>query len=538
MARDEMRPDVYQKPLSAEDIVEYRAKLRKGMYDRIGVSCDMGNLYREASFELASAFAESGAQRQSESLKAIVKALSTTGIVPVGGTTGADAIKTTDLIEEIQSTELDPNIYATTWKWIAKKPCKQDVVQLTSLDDYGGDDALGWVDETQSSGGLNYNDPTLERRTTPVKWLGQLGQVMRTALVVEGLGTTGSPEIGSAMELASDSRLKRLIKNANWTCLHGDNSINPHESNGIFAQISGAFGTDGKANEYNMAGQPISQDVLATIESFMYANGGVFTDLFAGPDVFVDLKKQLIAPQRTAPGENVTFGNTFNKYRLLELFGLDLETSRFHLDKHLDPNLSNGLESADANAPAAPSAVTVTQVSPGAPYNKWGTTLAPGGGTYYYAVKAVSSGGRSVVTAGNAAGTVTGSQNNSLAISRADVTTVMYYIYRGTSASNLLYLNRCACTGATTTFVDDGHKIPGTSDLLILSNQRLANGFSTVMFRQLWPIDKVQLPEQAMSKQFVYLMAGTVQLTKAIHCLAIRNVGRLDPSTDPASRTN
>lgn len=522
-----------QTPLSAVDFINYRAQgLRAQLPD-----LSLGDAEKFAMAGMVSVFAETGSESLSHVGREIRKALSTDGTVPVGGTTGANALKTTDLIEEIQSTELAADEYAPTWKWINKKPTKQDVVQLTELSDYGGSDEYGFLDETQADGGLDAYDPTLERKTSPVKWLGQYGRVMRTALAVEALGMSGDPEIGNAMEVSSFARLERLQRSTNYGIWHFDNAVNSNEFTGILAQIDAADDPTTKPTVFNMAGNPLTPENLSTVKQFMYNNGAKATDMFAGVHTFTDLEIQLLPSIRRGDNQNVTLGTDATKMSLLSLFPTRGQNVDFHIDPHLDASKKDGSQAAAANAPTKPTSAAVTTSNTSAT-NRWGSTLAPAGATFYYKVSSVNSKGESDSRTGDVAAVVDVDEKAIITITRADVNTKFYNIYRSDDGGvTFKYLDRVKCTGTSVVYNDKGDKVPGTGKIVFLENMPIRNGFSTVMFRQLWPVDKLKLPTAVMSEQFAWLMAGSPQLLRAKRNILLTNVGSLQGTGAPAART-
>lgn len=510
-----------QAPLGVKDFVQPLVN----RYTSFGAKSDVAETM--ATMRLMEMFKSGNGGAISKSLN---KALATTGIVPQDGTMGADALKREDIVNEVQVTELDYKKYAPLWHWFTKKPCYSDVVQLTELDDWGGEDDLGFLDEGLTDGGLSAIDPNIERDVTPVKWLGQHGQVMRTALAVEALGIGGDPAIGNAGEISSEARLQRLMLSANYLGWHGSYTHNRSEFSGLLAQIRSAHkrGSDNKITRINCAGQPITQDLLADIEQQLFDNGGEFTDLWWGSTSLADTKKQLDVGQRYQPGSGLTLGNFADGY-VVQSVGLDPQIVKLHRDRHLDAPKWDGThaDSNSASTPLKPSAVAAANSATNAK-NVWDSYLPAS--TYYYAVCGVSAKGRSAVRAAAAPVVVGASEKAVVTITNNSTDTKFFMVFRGTSATNLKYVGRVIAhgltVGQTTQFEDKGEYIPGTSTAVAVSARPRRGGFNSVMFRQLWMCDKIVLPNAIMSEQFAWIMAGTPQVLNRPHHVILENIGR------------
>lgn len=460
------------------------------------------------------------------------KAIATTGIIPNGDTSGGDALKFEDVVAQVQVTELESKNYCPFWNTITKKPTKTDVVQLTELNSFGGSDDNAFLDDSLSDGGMSYQDPNIERDTTPVKWLGGMGQVMRSALAVEAMGIDSDPAVGNAGEIASWARLEALLKGLNRACWHADNGRNSMEFNGFLAQVRRVHkrGSDNKITRINMNGLPITPKDLAAAEYVFYDNGGMFNELWYGGALLSDTKNLLqdAGAARWGSGDKITMGQIADSY-VIQAMNLDVETIKIKRDHHLDPWKGNGTHQptnllATSYKPTAVAAVNSNVNAK----NIWDSYLPQN--TYYYAVDGKGSKGNSEVQAGAAPVVVGLNEKAILSITQNSSETKEYRIWRGTSPTNLKLLTsvKAAPGGGVTTFVDNGEFVPGCGMAVASSNHKVGQGFSTVMFRQLWPLDKIALPTAAMSEQFAWITAGTMQLLKPVHNIIFENVGRMN----------
>lgn len=455
------------------------------------------------------------------------KGLNVTGTIPGDGTAGGDALKQQDLINMVMNAELTMQNHAKFWNWISKVPCYSDIVELTRLDAYGGFRRGGFMNEADADGGIAATDPTLTRRTTPVKWLGGRYQVFRPALAIRSLTLNSDPIIGGSEAVSSQARLQRLILNANEMLWFGNNTENTHEFNGVIKQIQ-AVHTANKPTRYNCAGNAITPEVLEDIQQYLLSNGGVWTDFWWSPKAIADLSKQLIPAARSQFGTTIKMGNYADEM-LIQSLGGDPATAQFHRDLFLDPFTETDAGSADSGAPTAPSTVAITQTTD-AVGNAWGTKLAAG--TYFYSAKAVGYSGRSVAVAGDTSVTVDGMNKVTVTITNATAagTTAFFEVYRGTTVANRKYLGRVSSgstgIGATVAYVDQGETIPGSASAVAVTNMPQANGASDVMFRQLYPTTRIVLPNSLMAENAGWILGGTAQLLRPTFCLVIENIGR------------
>lgn len=460
----------------------------------------------------------------------INKGLNTTGTIATDGTTGGDALKQQDVLKQIAVAELQASSHATLWNWIKKVPTYSDVVERTMLDSWGGRRRGGFINSQSASGQLEGSDPSLERSSLPVRWMGGRYQVFRSALAMQSLQFGADPIMGGAEDVASTAKAQQLILNANEMCWFGDPDKNALEPHGVLRQIrdvnSSRFIT-----RYNMKGRPVTPETMPEIEEILRSQGGLWTDFFWSPSAFADMRKSMLSFIRTQSGSALTLGTYTDEALIMDMAG-NRDVAKLRIDNFLDaPPADN--EADGPNPPTAPTSATIT-VSSSDVINAWGDTLDAG--TYNYKVRAVGVNGWSAMVTGDAAAAPSGSQKVVVTIKNAATNNkgdVAYFdVFRGEGANgDVKYLGRVkandAAGGADVVFYDDGEFVPGCSTAAALTNRKFGMGGQEMMVRQLYPMTKVRLPNDVMAEQAAWIMGFTPQVVVPQFCLVLENVGRL-----------
>jgi hypothetical protein len=155
---------------------------------------------------------------------------------------------------------------------------------------------------------------------------------------------------------------------------------------------------------------------------------------------------------------------------------------------------------------------------------KWKTAHA---GNYYYAVAGVTASGesQSLVSAQVA---VAAGNKVTLTIGKSVVgTETGYAIYRGrkdgtNALSDLRFVTRIPCAGASTVWVDLNRKIPGTTKAFILN---MSPGAMAINWRQFLPMTKFALyPTNSPVVPWAQMLFGYLRLGKRRHHTVIENI--------------
>jgi hypothetical protein len=299
----------------------------------------------------------------------------------------------------------------------------------------------------------------------------------------------------------------------------GEPAALPSRVKGILSWVNDSQANGGDVNllSYDMAGKVLdSRKPFEQMAARVRNRGGRITHNFCNPLIQADFSEVYSTAERIM----ITQGNNPDTRIFVGATIGGIMTAQGALYWEGDPFCKVGwaapVAAADGpDAPAAPTAVS------GAAAGSGGNI--PAGG-YFYRVSAVNEKGESITTA-SAEVTVAAGEKVTLTISHADAQATGFRIYRSAKdaadASDCRYLYCCKRTGASTTFVDSGFWVPGTTSIVMLDLRPTA---TVIQWSQLLPLTKKRLAETGPTRPFLMNLSGALRLAKPEWIGVIRNV--------------
>ncbi len=410
-----------------------------------------------------------------------------------GTTTSGGPLIGQSLENTVHAVTYDIQKHIPLFRKIVKQPAFATVEEFNRLLAYGTGGGFF------ADGGLpDSDDAQYERATEKIKFMGAMGEVTGPMMLA------GRAKFGDILAQQVYNRTAFLLGQIEKALYFANDTFDTLAFRGIIQQILASSGSD---HVIDMKGQPIELSTLEDAATIIADNYGFVSGGYFSVQAKADLAKLMYPVSRyNSPGQAAAAGVPINKYSSangeIELVG----------DVFLRPG-SAPLTTADTNAPAAPGAPTCTEATVA------GAAITAG--TYYYKASSVNSSGESLATAGDAAIVISASTGKAGQLVITNVTAAKSYkIYRGTTATNMTFLEEVAkSTGGTTTYQDIGTYYPGTSKAIVLDESILA-------LKQLLPMRKVDLARVADSTrwmQICYLAAVLYAPKKAV---LIKNIGR------------
>ena len=420
----------------------------------------------------------------------LMKALDTGGYSTTSGTGGP--LIGQSLENTVHIVTFDIQRHIPLFKKIVKQPAFATIEEYNRLTSYGEGGAFF------SDGGLpNEDDAVYERVVEKVKFMGCQGEVTGPMMLA------GRAKFGDILAMQVYNRTAFLLRKIEEALFMSNDDNNSLAFRGIFQQI---IADASSQNVIDMKGAPLELGNLEDASTIIADNYG-FSDLFiGGVQVKADLSKLLYPSTRfNSPGQAAAAGIPINEYASAN-GTIDLMS-----DVWLRPG-SVPLTIANKGSVAAPGAPTCTTGSLS------GSILPVG--VYYYKVSSVNAAGESLPVAGNAAVTITVGTGQTGNIVITNVSGALSYkIYRGTTTTNMTYLDEIKTGTSTTTYVDDGSEVPGTSKAVMMDQSQLA-------LKQLLPIRKVDLSRVADSTRWMQIAYLTLVLYAPNRFVLFKNIGR------------
>lgn len=418
-------------------------------------------------------------------------------------------------LEKTMLTTIQENQHFVLFNELAKSNATATVDEWTEQNDVGG--FLGGSTNTET-GNISASTGNYERRVGLVKYL----MTRREVSFVQTLQNT----IADSEAVEARNGALQLLTDAEFLCFEGDSSIVPTEYDGIRAQMESLGSTD---HIIDAAGGTLNSIELidraaSTIAGF--GNFGRPTHLFCSqlvqsdfntnldPAFRVSLTGQSQETQLGAPvkGISTSWGDIKN---CPDVFVRD--------ERQLQPFQVSFAALAVANDGLKPT-ITSAVAAAGSADNGF---LAAHAGNYYY-----------LITGLNAAGQSTGVISAQVVVAAGQKVTIVidnsagnqetgYAIYRsrknGSNAvTDFRLMKRVAKAGATTTFVDENHDIPGASAAYMLN---MTPGQMAITWRQLLPMTKFPLyPTVSAVVPWAQLLFGYLRIGKRRHHTVIKNI--------------
>ena len=448
----------------------------------------------------------------------------TTGLTPVAGTTGGDAIKDVTLRNTLAVTERRMETEAPLWTRLKKVPHPYDRIEWAKLDSFGGDEYGSVLNTNLMDGGLTPRDPDLGRVTTPMGWFGDMAL---TTLMLNTQRTVGFDGIavGNSQDVAAKSNLNSLVLDLDRHVLWGNRDVNPFQCNGLIKQTR-AVHNPNRETRVNLKGRPLSRETAQHIEAILREKGAMWSEFWLPGYSRADFVGQFIDAIRIGSGVNLAAGNQIDEYLISKWNGKPGK-AEILTDNHLR---ARRIPTRSTGGMIAPAAITAAQ-SANPNGNVWGENLTAGVRSYKVVARGIN--GTSlpsnpvsiVVTAGNSV---------SLTITKNDAATIEYEVYAVANATGAGagFIGRVGAYGtpvaSTVSFTDDGEFIPGCDTGLILANGALEDGQDEVQIVQQFPITRVDLPRYLLGFPQAWVAAMTPMDYTPGYNLILENVGRTD----------
>jgi len=465
-------------------------------------------------FEYGSPFVDMGMYGGGNAVE-LAKALTSTATDQLSTMTGGDALKVQYLDKLLRDTAFaDQHIRA--FKLLKQEPMYSNVAEWTERGEYGG--PYGAV------AGAGDNPPAntaeLARRVGYAKYYRTLRGVDHPTSIIRSI----VPAI--AEEEQAGTRF--LLGNIERDIFFGDSDIVPEQFDGILPIVL----ANGDSNcVIDMQGGAFeSVDQVLDAAAVVGSNGGTPTHMFIDTFSIGDIQKALATSLRftnAGPAGTALVNAGVVPKTISTAFGdmafepsIFLNAERGYITRKVDPvykapSLTRGGDSINT-PPATP---TLDSATPGGT----GGTIPAGG--YYYKVAAINKNGESAATAGTAV-TVAAGEKVTLTITHTDATTQGFRIYRSAKdaadAADCRFLYHVAASaGGTTTFVDDGSWVPGTTCAFIID----ANPFDPALdWQQLLPMMKLEFGIRRPRYEWLQMIYGFLRVTRVWRLVVIKNI--------------
>jgi len=388
---------------------------------------------------------------------------------------------------------------------IKKRPVKSTVHEYNRRYDVGD-----YENATAGEGeGSPNTEQTIQRVTVPIKYLQTRRAVTDQMEIVDGFE--------DAFESEKLAGTLTVIKAAERLCFHGDSDVVPTEWDGIPKLINKLPEDQRQVKDYRgKTIATIGEDVITDMMHDIAAAGGDANILFFPLILTMDIQgliKDRIRFATTDKSASPVLEDYPTPYGTLK-FGNEVGPNKFYRVK--GPISANGDTNMRPNAPSG--------VTPSVAANSKSKFFTNDGGNYRYSVHAVNQYGISsgfnltspvAVAAGDAV---------NLAIT-ADTSKpgTGFILCRSEKGGTItMEIARIARTGNVTTFTDLNEDLPGTANMLFLTEKKLQ---TVIEFYQLMPLRMRPLFESNKAeKPFFIQLFGAPDLKVPRWCGIVKNL--------------
>ena len=449
---------------------------------------------------------------------------------PPGQLTGGGALQVESLDASLKSVTYDlKNL--VLWPSIAKDQAYNTIEEYNRVQAYG-DQGRGFINE----GALpRSEDSSYTRELERVRFIGVTRELTHVyTLVRNAHGDAIAREIASGtrriLEITERSLFEGHAHYSNAGKFDGQATILEENNgdvawNGLDRQIrSGDQDASARATAFegyeglpssigDQRGSVLDEDSLEDAATAIMENFGQPTAMIMDPKSHRDLNKQFFPKERINPMgvQNGRAGFVLREF--------DSSAGAFSLMSDVFISPKTGVQLV-ADVPATPAAPTATAAA-GTADSKWSAAEA---GDYTYRVSAVNQNGESALSPSSAAATVAADGSVSVAIA-AVAGAFAYAVYRSAKDADadhkFIGFVAPAAIGGVATLVDLNHKLPGTSQAYLLSNNS-----ESVRFKQLAPLMKFNLATVATAMRWAQLLYGTPIVYAPKHHFIFENIGR------------
>jgi len=374
---------------------------------------------------------------------------------------------------------------------IVKQPAFATIEEYNRLLSYGEGGAF-----FQDGGIPRADDAQYERVAEKVKFMGCVGEVTGPMILA------GRAKFGDILAQQVYNRTAFLLRKIEEALFFGNDGYDTLAFRGIIQQIVSGATSD---NIVDKRGQPLELGDLEDGATVVADNYGFPTDMFMSIREKASISKLMYPTTRfNSPGQAAAAGVPIDKYAAAN--------GEFNLigDVWLRPGAAPK-SVADSLAPAGPAAPVCTVIA------SVGSLLDQA--TYFYKVSSINSNGESLAIAGDTSITVSAVDKAGQLVITNVSGAKSYKVYRGTTATNMKFMvEQAATVGATTTIVDAGADIPGTSKAILLDSAEIA-------LKQLLPVRKVDLARVADSTRWMQISYLTLVLYAPKRLVYYKNIG-------------
>lgn len=460
-----------------------------------------------------------------ESFMNIQKALATGTIT---GFADATALRLENL-DDVMTSVLFDNSHLVLFNWLNRVVSKQPTYEWNRRTRYGGGRRTpGFIE----GGTPRSATGAWSRQTIQTRFMG----VRRGVTHVAGLtGALGGFQISPSEEEERSGTLDLLGIIERWA-IHGDKDLQllgGAEVNydgilqamtdavtaGTISEVTAGGGTAGHV--IDKAGNPLTFDDIeaGTVTTFKRGKIPNTTNqaLFCDANVSAGLSMQKLPAERAVLAVDGIQTGRYVSGVPLGGFKTQRGVVPFRESLFMDEVEFNDplLAAADTEptAPASPTSPTSAVTSDS------GATWS---GTFYYWLSAISDGGESVAVAADSGASVAVASGQKCTLTITAQTGVTgYRVYRGEdSAGADAKLIGHVAAAASPTFIDRNHKIPGTTDVLLLYNAR-----DSITIAQMSPLVKLQLGLISTTIEFLLLLYHVLVLKAPERMIWWKNVG-------------
>lgn len=442
----------------------------------------------------------------------------------VNGMTGGEALRIQSLDTAMKAT-VQENKHFTLFNKLQQSNATAIVDEFTRQQSIGG--FLGGSTNSQL-GVVRAAQGEYSREVGLVKFLMTLRQV--------GYVLNLSNNLAQPVAVEEMNGAKQLLTDAEYLLFYGNSDACPTEFDGIFKQVDDEIAAGRMSTDHII---DMDGAALKTVEPFSklnaavssYGSWGELTDTFLPIQVQTDLNLHLDPAYRWSSNPNGTQLTLGAHVPGIQLTSGVLKTNMdtfLHYDDFVAAKPFEVTHSALAVANDAYKPTVAVNASSSDASSKFTTSRA---GNYYWAVAGIG-------PSGQGQSTVVKSDQIAVAAGKKAVLTITrssggaetgYAIYRsrqdGTNAaSDMRLVAIVKCDGATTTFTDLNHLIPGSCKIPCLN---MGAGADAIGWRQFQPMTKIPLPfgvggVPVMS--WFQMLFGYLRVTKPKHHGYIRNV--------------
>ena len=393
---------------------------------------------------------------------------------------------------------------------IKKTPVHSTVHQFNIRDDVGDAD-MGFVPE----GGVTpTNLQSIKRQVVEMAFIQKLGAITQQLLQA----TT----FEDALEVEKVAVTLSVLKTAEKYCFHGDKLVVPRQYDGFPALIKN---TDANLrNVYDIRGRTIGQEgegIFTRMAEMIYDRGGeankVFYPIILGSDI-----QDLARDRFRFNTADFSMGTVFNEYPTI--YGT------LKIAREAGPNKlyfpKNKVKQTDSkNAPNRPASVALAREA-----NAAGSQfLAADAGMIHYLVHAVNEYGISEGTEATSSVAAAAGDAIRITITPSAVNPGTGFIISRTRAGQpvetaMEMVRIPAGTGATTVYVDKNEDLPGTAEMLFITEKRIA---PIAEFYQLSPMQMFRMPPPSdrLIVPFIMALWGAPNLKAPHWCGLVKNIG-------------